>query len=315
MVSIIVPVYNIKEYLPACVESLLGQTCRKLEILLVDDGSTDGSGALCHSFSDPRIRVLHKENGGLSSARNAGLEAASGDWILFVDGDDYLVPDAVERLVALAGPETDFVQFAYREVPQSGWLPESQPEAVTVLREVSDFFRQLYALGGIGASACTKLFSRRLFASLRFQEGILHEDEELMTRLLPCCRQVTYTQLELYGYRVRPGSIIRSPFKPGRLDMLPIMDRRLEVLSRLGLQDLADTTRLRLFVNCAMLYCQARQDGFLPEAARLKTRLQALANESIPGLTGQYKLLHRATRLTGAAPALYCFLRQLCGKC
>lgn len=315
MVSIIVPVYNIKEYLPVCVESLLGQSYRELEILLVDDGATDGSGALCDSFTDPRIRVLHKENGGLSSARNAGLEAATGDWILFVDGDDYLVPDAVERLLRLAAPQTDMVQFAYREVPGSGWLPESQPETVTVLTEVSDFFRQLYALGGIGASACTKLFARHLFASLRFQEGIVHEDEELMTRLLPCCRQVIYTQLELYGYRIRPGSIVRSKFKPSRLDVFPIMEKRLQLLAQLGLPELVSITKQRLFVNCTLLYCQARRDGFPKEAAQLKTRLQALAKEAIPGLTGQFKLLHKATRLTGAAPALYYFLRKICGKC
>lgn len=315
MVSIIVPVYNIKEYLPACVKSLTEQTCRELEILLVDDGSTDGSGALCDRFQDPRIRVIHKENGGLSSARNAGLEAVTGEWILFVDGDDYLIPDAVERLLTAATTETDMIQFAYREVPEDGWLPDTQPTDTQLCTTLPDFLRQLYALGGIGASACTKLFSRRLFSELRFREGILHEDEELMTRLLPQCGQVLYTGWELYGYRIRPGSIVHSRFKPARMDVFPIMEQRLTLLQQLQLQDLVDTTRQRLFVNCTMLYCQARKDGFSAEASQLKLRLQALSKESIPGLIGQYRLLQRATRLTGIAPTLYYFIRKLCGKC
>ena len=314
MVSLIVPVYNIKEYLPACVKSLLAQTWADLQIILVDDGSTDGSGDLCDSFVDPRILVIHKENGGLSSARNAGLEAASGDWILFVDGDDYLATDAVERLLAAVTPGTDMVQFAYREVQDDTWVPESQNMQTQVRTQVADFFRQMYALGGIGASACTKLFSRRLFETLRFQEGTIHEDEELMTRLLPCCRQVVYTDLVLYAYRMRPGSIVRSCFKPGKLDVFPIMEQRLATLRKLGLQDLIDFTNQRLFINSCILYCQARYDGFPEEATKLRNKLQALSKETIPGLTGQYRLLHRATRLTGIAPALYYRIRKFFKK-
>ncbi|MBR4863349.1 MAG: glycosyltransferase [Oscillospiraceae bacterium] len=314
MVSLIVPVYNIKEYLPACVQSLVAQTYTQLQILLVDDGATDGSGALCDRFTDARIQVIHKENGGLSSARNAGLDAATGDWVMFVDGDDYLAPDAVERLLAAATPGTDMVQFAYREVPDDSWQPDTQVTDTREETHVAEFFRQLYALGGIGASACTKLFSRTLFASLRFQEGILHEDEELMTRLLPLCHRVVYTQLVLYGYRMRPGSIVHSRFKPGRLDVFPIMEKRLAVLENLGLSDLADITRQRLFVNGCILYCAAKKDGFPKEADALRQQLRALSEKDIPGLPSQYRLLHRCTRITAAAPEIYYHLRKLFGK-
>ena len=119
MVSIIVPVYNTSEYLTACVESLRKQTCPDIEIILVDDGSTDGSGQLCDRYADldPRIQVIHKCNGGLSSARNAGLVAARGQWVLFVDGDDYLANGAVSKLLELAAqhPDADFIQFHYQE--------------------------------------------------------------------------------------------------------------------------------------------------------------------------------------------------------
>ena len=314
MVSLIVPVYNIKEYLPACVKSLVNQTYTQLQILLVDDGSTDGSSELCHSFTDPRIQVIHKENGGLSSARNAGLSAATGDWVLFVDGDDYLATDAVERLLAAAIPGTDMVQFAYREVPDDSWQPENQVTDVFVQTQVADFFRQLYALGGIGASACTKLFSRKLFETLRFQEGILHEDEELMNRLLPLCRQVVYTGLELYGYRMRPDSIVHSRFKPAKLDIFPIMEKRLEVLDTLGLTDLADSTRQRMFINSCILYCAAKKDGFAKEAAYLQKQICAMSRTAISGLPTQYRLLHRCAHITPAAPEIYYLLRKLFRK-
>lgn len=319
MVSIIVPVYNIKEYLPECVNSLLQQTVLDIQILLVDDGATDGSGALCDRYAalDPRVQAIHKENGGLSSARNAGLDAATGEWILFLDGDDYLLPQAVELLqqTAEAYPDADFVQFHYHETPDSSWQTVEgeglQPHVVTDTRS---FFERLYVLGGVGASACTKLLRRTLFEGLRFQEGIIHEDEELMTRLLPKCSKGIYTALVLYGYRMRPGSIVRSDFKPASMDVFSIMEERMAVLERWECTELLGVTRQRMFVNAAILYCQARRCGFRDEARQLKNRLSALANQEIPGLSGQYKLLHRLTRRTSAAPGIYYCIRRLCGK-
>ncbi len=317
MVSIIVPVYNIKEYLAGCVESLQKQTCPDLEIILVDDGSTDGSGALCDGYAaqDTRIRVVHKENGGLSSARNAGLEVATGQWILFVDGDDYLVHNAVEQLLAVAQeyPDTDFVQFLYQETDGS-WQPENQSVEQMVLSEVPDFFRRLYDLGGVAASSCTKLFRRELFEILRFQKGIRHEDEELMTRLLPICRKAVYTSLVLYGYVVRQGSIIHSGFSPKSMDIFPIMDQRIQVLQQLDCGDLVLETQCRMFQTAAWQYCLARKNGFGQEAALLKQRILALSGTPNLPLGGQYRILHRLAGVTPAAVDLYYFIRRLSGK-
>lgn len=321
MVSIIVPVYNIKEYLPDCMNGLLDQTAQDIQILLVDDGSTDGSSALCDRLAaqDARIQVIHKKNGGLSSARNAGLDAAAGEWILFLDGDDYLLPRAVELLLKTAQehPDADFVQFHYQETPDSSWQPEAvegeglQPHVVTDIRS---FFERLYVLGGVGASACTKLLRRTLFEDLRFREGLRHEDEELMTRLLPKCNKGIYTALVLYGYRMRPGSIVRSGFQPASMDIFPIMEERIAMLERLGYTELIGTTRKRMFINMVLLYCQARRSGAKEAAKQLKTRLCSMGKEVIPGLSGQYKLLHKSMKITSAAPGVYYLLRRLCGK-
>lgn len=316
MVSIIVPVYNIKQHLSVCVESLWKQTYEQLEIILVDDGSTDGSGTLCDEFAwqDPRIRVIHKENGGLSSARNAGLENAAGDWILFVDGDDYLVSTAVEQLVQVAEEDADFVQFLYRETEDTSWEPGMQEGNIQICTNAQDFFRMMYQLGGTGASACTKLYSRGVFRQLRFCEGLRHEDEELMTRLLPVCTKVIYTDLVLYGYVTRPGSIVHSGFRPKSMDIFFIMEARIRALEQLGLEDLVKDTKQRIFQTAAWQYCLARKSGLKKESKQLKARILETARTADLPLTGQYRLLYRLSKITGLAPEAYYLVRRLCGK-
>ena len=315
MISIIVPIYNIENYLPVCVESLLKQSREDLEILLVDDGSTDGSGALCDAYArrDARVRVIHKANGGLSDARNAGLDAARGQWLLFVDGDDYLVPDAVERLVPLAEPDLDFIQFLYRETDGS-WLPENQSANPRICENQREMFEKLYEMGGVYASSCTKLWNRRVFEGLRFQRGTLHEDEELLNRALPRCRKVVYTDLVLYGYVMRAGSIIHSAFRPKQMDVFPIMERRTAVLEELGLDALARQTRGRMFQTALWQYCLARRNGFSAEAAGLKRRILELADMSDLPMTGQYRMVYRLAGKFPAAVELYYFVRRLVGK-
>lgn len=317
MVSIIVPVYNIKEYLPRCVQSLLGQSFGDFEILLVDDGATDGSGALCDELAkgDGRIRVVHKPNGGLSDARNAGLDAATGEWILFVDGDDYLVSDAVERLLAQASQDADFIQFHYHETEDCTWQGEPAG-AVTAEteREPARMWQRLYELGGVAASSCTKLWNARVFEGVRFQKGILHEDEELINRVLPKCRKVVYTDLVLYGYFMRPGSIVHSGFKPKSMDIFPILEGRIRVLQALGYEELVRQTQTTLFRTAAWQYCLAKKSGFKAQAGELKQKILTLSKEPGLALSGQYQLLYRMSKFTSAAPWLYYLLRRATGK-
>lgn len=317
MVTVIVPVYNINEYLPACVESLRKQTCKELEIILVDDGSTDDSGALCDRYAeeDVRIRVVHKENGGLPAARNAGLDVATGEWVLFADGDDYLIPNAVELLLDVAQRygDADFVHFLYQETDGS-WQPEEQLPGEAVQTDVPAFFQYLYDMGGVAASACTKLFRKELFDTLRFKEGINHEDEELMTRLLPQCRKAVYTNLLLYGYVMRQGSIVHSGFSPKAMDIFPIMDERILILQQLGLSALVTETRCRMFQTAAWQYCLARKAGCKEEAAQLKKRILAGTKEKKLPLRGQYRILHRTAGIFPAAVELYYFARRILGR-
>ena len=214
LISVIVPVYNIMDYLPRCVQSLREQTYRNLEILLVDDGSTDGTGQLCDQLAaqDGRIRVLHKENGGTSSARNLGIEKARGEYLGFVDSDDYVEPDMYMQLYQAGGDkESWLVQVGRDEVDeQGGQLPSicQIPESEERFSD-REFLEELLMHRG-DCSFCTKLVPRRLLGEDRFPEKQLNEDFHLIIRLLQRAEGVI--SLPVCGYHVfyRLGSNTRK---------------------------------------------------------------------------------------------------------
>lgn len=188
LISVIVPIYNTVEYLPRCVNSIRRQTYRNLEIILVDDGSTDNSGAMAEKFAleDKRVKVFHKENGGSSSARNLGIDKAAGDFIGFVDSDDYIEPQMYERLLSAALSEKLLmIQCSRDEIDEQGnrmenvCTPPQKPE----LLDNEKFMRELLMHRG-DCSFCTKLTAAFLLKEHRFPEGELNEDFRLLTELL-----------------------------------------------------------------------------------------------------------------------------------
>jgi len=213
LVTVIVPVYNIMEYLPRCVHSITGQTYERLEILLVDDGSTDGTGALCDRLAgeDDRIKVFHKENGGSSSARNLALEMASGEYVGFVDSDDYIEPDMYERLMdAVCRFRVPAAQVGRDEIDKEGnLLPnicESPEEPVVIGSE--DFLKELLLHKG-DCSFCTKLIRRELFPKEGFPLGMLNEDFRLLVQMLPKLGAVVSLPGRSYHVFYRIGSNTR----------------------------------------------------------------------------------------------------------
>lgn len=228
-ISIIVPVYNVKDYIERCVRSLLAQTYEQLEILLVDDGSDDGTGELLDRLSgeDERIRVFHKSNGGSSSARNLGISKATGDYLAFVDSDDYVEEDMYERLYrGLQQYQVSVAQIGRDEITPEGevlpdiCIPPEEPECIGA----GDFLRELLMHRG-DCSFCTKLFRREIFlvegmpvmeiadygtVTEFFPNGILNEDFHLLVRLLS--RVGTMVSLPGHAYHVfyRLGSNSRK---------------------------------------------------------------------------------------------------------
>lgn len=217
LISVIVPVYNVEKYLDECVRSIMNQTHRNLEIILVDDGSTDGSGAMCDAFAreDPRIRVVHKTNGGASSARNEGLAIATGQYYGFVDSDDYIMPDMYERMLQ---PMNDRVQltmcslyYQYEADPKAVWITQRCYEEQTY--DARSYF-ELYHFNKFKHESVTRLYSRQYFGHLRFHVGHYAEDHRyaylVALEMLKHDLQMTHLPYVGYYYRYVGTSIMHS---------------------------------------------------------------------------------------------------------
>ncbi len=233
IVSVIVTVYNIKNYIDRCINSLLAQTYTSVEIIIVDDGSTDGSSELCDRLAekDERIRVIHQPNGGLSNARNTGIDNATGQYIMFIDGDDVVYSDMCDLL--LTGLQTYDAQIAACEVAHTfeGNAPDYVCNDKFELLNPSEAISQMWYQTGFFPSACTKMYSRQLFSQHRFTEGLLFEDVDIMYRLLWSSERIVCTSSRLYGYMHRCDSITTAKFTVRDLDILTIADRLLDFAS------------------------------------------------------------------------------------
>lgn len=226
LISVIVPVYKVEKELPRCVDSILRQTYPHLQIILVDDGSPDGCGAICDAYAaaHENVQVIHKENGGLSDARNAGIEHADGDYLMFVDSDDYIEPDMAEKLYrALQSADADMSICNFRY--DCSDLADSEgykdlfviPDAVLSGREIA-VRRAAENDTGYWVIACNKLYSKRLFDNVRFPVGKQHEDEFVFHHVLLQCERVACVHDALYHYVIRDGSIMRATYSVRRLD-------------------------------------------------------------------------------------------------
>lgn len=225
LISVILPVYNGLEFLGDAVKSVLAQKFNDFELILVDDGSTDGSSALCDqlALTDPRIKVLHTSNGGLSAARNRGLEIATGAWISFIDADDMLHPAALGYLFELVSISDDIDMAVGSFSTSEKFLSRPlQRGKVRVMQPVELVAETLYQRGAVHA-AWGKLYRRSLFENRLFTEGLYYEDLDFFYRYCLACRLTAVSDAQLYFYRQQPGSIMHT-WKPRRLDVLKITE-------------------------------------------------------------------------------------------
>ena len=216
-ISIIIPVYNMEHYLEKCVKSVLQQSYQYFEVLLVDDGSTDSSGELCDDWAakDSRIQVIHKENGGLSDARNTGLDAASGNYVSFVDSDDYIAPDMMKKLHdSLLRHDTDMSVCNVFFVDEAGNALEERNQNLPIKDEILTACEAIEKLmeprGWIRHLACGKLYKKNLFSAIRFPKGKYAEDAFVAHRLLGQCKKVACISDACYYYVQRSGSFTHS---------------------------------------------------------------------------------------------------------
>lgn len=237
LVSVIVPCYQVEKYLPTCIDSILRQTYSRLEILLVDDGSPDRCGEICDAYAlkDDRIKVIHKQNGGLSDARNVAIDQAKGEWITFIDSDDFVADSYVETLYGLAmeyGSDCSvcrFMSIKEGDVVDSHRVTPSK-EVFSPLKAVELMFYQ----EKFDNNAHSKLYHRRLFESgIRYPKGLVFEDLATTYQLLLNSHSVAYTDAELYYYLLRADSI-EGAYHPRKIEdgltVLKMLDDHMDLL-------------------------------------------------------------------------------------
>ena len=227
-ISVIVPIYRVEQYLEKCINSILQQSYDNLEIILVDDGSPDNCPLICDTYQekDERVRVIHKKNGGLSSARNAGLEIATGEYITFVDSDDYIARDMVEVLYRnLIKYNSEISVCFWKEFLESDEVSEEKSEeyAVCVMDNVQAMKKMLYQRG-TDSCAWGKLFSKELFNEIRFPVGKIYEDIAIMYYVFDKAKSVVFADYPGYFYLQRNTSIIRNKFSDSKMSVIDFVE-------------------------------------------------------------------------------------------
>lgn len=215
--SIIMTVYNVEPYLSEGIQSILAQSFQDFELILVDDGSTDQTWAICQSFqrTDLRIRAIHKENGGTASGRNVGIEAAQGQWIGFVDGDDWIESDFYEVLISLAEDfESDIAACGFVKIKDREKLQFNSESGEVKVYGPKEGIAATFEKDKMRYSPCNKIYKASLFNEIRYPEGILFEDKATTYRLFHRANQVIYMNTPKYHYYVRDDSAMRKPLQP-----------------------------------------------------------------------------------------------------
>ena len=297
--SLIVPVYKVEKYLDRCVRSMISQTYSDIEIILVDDGSPDGCPAMCDAYarSDARINVIHKENGGLSDARNAGIDAARGQYVIFVDSDDYIGADTCERLLPFALKDVDVIVGDGVTEGGGNRLTHhvNQPERIFTGPE---YLKEAYRTGAMPMAAWLYVYKREFLNenSLRFKVGIVHEDDQFTPRAFLAAGKVADSGVCFYHYVIRPDSITtRKDLRKNGADLYATCVEHLEIYQTLDDPELKKMLKDALAVK----YLSLSQQGKLYQYGK------EYVHRSLVWKCAQFPKTKAKALLYCASPALY----------
>lgn len=224
-ISVVIPVYNAEKYLGECIDSVLAQLFADFEVVIVDDGSTDSSSDIVNAYAsrDKRVRYIRQTNAGPSAARNTGIDAAEGDWLVFVDSDDTLMPNALQRFVETARKTSaDIVCSGFTTGGSKARKQKSDPLVLTPVEAIRDIYYQKR----IDPAPWAKMYRKSVWNGVRFRTGIIYEDLDSVFPVFRNARGVAYIPDRLYFYRPTPSSLMRT-FHPARFDVLDVT-RRIE---------------------------------------------------------------------------------------
>ena len=254
-ISVITPVYNTENYLCRCVESILAQSFSDFELILIDDGSTDNSGAICDDYAerDNRIRVFHQENKGQGAARNLALDwvyaYSNSEYISFVDSDDWVHPRYLELLyTALVKYNANISQSQHINTDGSKEIPAISEETICVT--VEEQYLNWYS--GI---VCEKLYSKKCFQSIRFPEGVLYEDTAIWYKLLFAEQHIAISKAVLYYYFINPKGTVQAEWKPEKFARIIAWDQQIKFISSYGNENILN--------NAVVRYCHVIHEQYL----------------------------------------------------
>ncbi len=232
LITVVVPVYKVEKYLRQCVDSVLAQTYKNLEIILVDDGSPDNCPGICDEYAekDERVKVIHRENGGLSAARNSGIKIAEGKYISFIDSDDYVQPVYIEQLYcALVSFDAAVSECSYSHKESE---LDSQLKSDFKLYSDKEALTEILIERDLITSACGKLFVTEIFENIRFPEGQLYEDYAVMPMIFNKAKKISFVDSKLYFYRVNDESITKSSFNEKHMQYFEVAERVNEYIEK-----------------------------------------------------------------------------------
>lgn len=255
LISVIVPVYQVENYLNQCIESIIEQTYTNLEIILIDDGSKDNCPQICDDWSikDKRIKVIHKKNGGLSDARNVGLDIAKGKYIAFIDSDDWVDSRYIELLYnSLIKSKADISACSIQKVYDADSVDPYNLNPKLQLVTPKEAIKDILYDRRFKTVAWNKLYSKEVLAGERFIVGRIHEDEFFSYKVFAKAQKLVFVDASLYKYRQRSGSIMSSPSLK-HLDLLDAYLNRIKFLEK-NYTDLASKDKLNFCIACISFY-------------------------------------------------------------
>lgn len=273
-VSIIIPIYNVEKYINKCIQSIIDQTYSNLEIILVDDGSIDRCSKICDEYAnkDKRIKVIHKQNGGLSSARNIGIDISSGEYILFIDADDYIHESTVEILIKKAiSKNADIVHFNFQYVDEEGNkinIKNKNLDDNKILNSYETICE--YAKKSIIVMACTKLYKRELFDGLRFDEGYVYEDELIFPKIIYKSKINYMINDKLYYYVNRESSITKSNLTNNKIESKKKLIRFLEEFYLENYPELMRYIYIKIYFICSSTIKEIKKSNRLDNKNKIK---------------------------------------------
>ena len=294
LVSIIIPIYNVEKYIHQCIDSITSQTYRNLEIILVDDGSPDNCGLICDEYQakDSRVKVIHKENGGISDARNAGIDNAKGDYLMFVDSDDWVEPTYCERALEQAILQNAAcVAFGITTIRTNGEIISMAPLSsrfISAEEAIACMVERKFPYGYV----VNKIYKRSLFKDLRFPLGVIYEDNAILYLVFHLAKGVYVFNDRLYNYRRREGSLSIDKLYSEQMvrDRFEVLICRLSFIEK-NYPSVSNRQFLMIAMDVARSLCFIKQDMIT------KTKMETFLSQNKTELLNSLHSLDRNTRL------------------